>query len=67
MTGKTGNESNTQFTCKVIRIGSEGSLPYVKYPVPDTIWGMLRIRDDARSRSRNRTSEIRSTKELIHI
>ena len=30
MAGKTGNESSTQFTCKVIRIGNEGSLPYVK-------------------------------------
>ena len=67
MAGKTENESNTQFTCKVIRIGNEGSLPYVKGPVPEIIGGMLRIRDDARSRSRKRTSETRSTKVLIHM
>ena len=64
---KTGNESSTQFTCKVIRIGNEGSLPYVKCQVPDTIGGMLRIRDDARSRSRKRTTETQSTKVLIHM
>ena len=66
-TGITGNESSTQFTCKVIRIGNEGSLTYVKGPVPDTIGGMLRIRDDARSRSRKRTTETQSTKVLIHM
>ena len=49
MAGKTGNESSTQFTCKVIRIDNEGSLPFVKGPVPDTIGGMLRIRDDEKA------------------
>ena len=49
---KTGNESITQFTCKVIRIGNEKYLPYIKGTVPDTIWRMLRIRNDARSMSR---------------
>ena len=62
MTEKTGNESITQFACKVIIIGNEEYLPYIKGPVPDTIGGMLRIRDDVRSRSRERTSETRLTK-----
>ena len=45
MAGKTGNESWTQFTCKVVRIDNERSLLYVKGPVPGSIGGMLRLRD----------------------
>ena len=45
MAGKTGNESATQFSCKVIRIDNERSLLFVKGPVPGAIGGMLKLRD----------------------
>lgn len=48
MAGRTGNESATQFSCRVIKIDTPRSLIYVKGPIPGSIGGMVKLRDSVK-------------------